>query len=172
MAMTRLLLHTYPRETSPPEDVFTHLNKLLFGNLLPGQFVTAFYSILDTTGASLFFSNAGHCHPILLHAGEKRIEQLKTKGGLPLGIVPNGTFDMKSVKIDKGDLLFFYTDGLVEAMDSSKQMFGEDRLKDILINSMDKDLQEVKERILAGLKAFCGSLTLKDDLTFLIMKIT
>ena len=79
MAMTRLLLHTYPRETSPPEEVFTHLNKMLFGNLLPGQFVTAFYAILDTAKSELIFSNAGHCHPILIRGKDKSIEEIKDK---------------------------------------------------------------------------------------------
>ncbi|MBE9531195.1 MAG: PP2C family protein-serine/threonine phosphatase, partial [Proteobacteria bacterium] len=172
MAMTRLLLHTYPRETSPPEDVFAHLNKMLFGNLLPGQFVTAFYAILDTTERVLSFSNAGHCHPILIRAADKSALLLKTKGGLPLGIVPNGTFDMKSVKVNNGDLLFFFTDGLVEAMDCDKLMFGDKRLNDILTSAIDSPPESIKDRILDALKEFCGNMDLKDDLTFIIMKIT
>ncbi len=172
MAMTRLLLHTYPRETSPPEEVFAHLNSLLFGNLLPGQFVTAFYAILDTAKSELTFSNAGHCYPILLRASDKSIEELRTKGGLPLGVVPSGVFDVKSAKMREGDVLFFFTDGLVEAVDSEKNMFGDKRLREILTNCSNLGVEEIRERILAGLKAFCGDIRLKDDLTFLIMKLT
>jgi sigma-B regulation protein RsbU (phosphoserine phosphatase) len=171
MAMTRLLLHTYPRETSPPDEVFTHVNNLLFGNLLPGKFVTAFYAILDTSQSELLFSNAGHCHPILVRASDKSIEKLKTAGGLPLGVIPGGHFDQKTVKIEKGDLIFLFTDGLVESINSSNQMFGNKRLHELLTNCLEANVNEIKEKILAELKAFCGDMKLKDDLTFLIMKL-
>ena len=172
MAMTRLLLHTYPREASPPEEVFKHLNKLLFGNLLPGQFVTAFYAILDASEHTLNYSNAGHCYPLIVRASNKRIEQLKTKGGLPLGVVPRGVFDRKSTRMESGDILFFYTDGLVEAMNLDKEMFGEARLHEILVNCLSSTVDEIKERILKELKSFCEEAALKDDLTFLILKST
>lgn len=171
MAMTRLLLHTYPRETSPPDEVFTHVNSLLFGNLLPGQFVTAFYAILDTSRKELSFSNAGHCRPILLRASDKSIEKLKTTGGLPLGVIPDGVFDQKTVKIEKGDLLFFFTDGLVEAKNSENVMFGYKRVHEILTNYCNLGVEEIREQILAELRSFCGDIKLKDDLTFLIMKL-
>jgi len=63
MAMTRLLLHTYPGDISPPDAVLKNLNGLLEGNLLLGQFVTAFYCILDPAAMTLEYSNAGHCYP-------------------------------------------------------------------------------------------------------------
>ncbi|MEE9542405.1 MAG: PP2C family protein-serine/threonine phosphatase [Thermodesulfobacteriota bacterium] len=172
MAMTRLLLHTYPREASPPEEVFTHLNSLMFGNLLPGQFVTAFYAVLDTNENSLNYSNAGHCHPLLVRASKKNIEKLKTKGGLPLGVVPSGVFDKKTVTMKKGDLLLFYTDGLVEATNRDNEMFGEERLHELLIDCLNDSVDKIKERLLKELQNFCGEVALKDDLTLLLMKNT
>jgi sigma-B regulation protein RsbU (phosphoserine phosphatase) len=172
MAMTRLLLHTYPREASPPEAVFTHLNKLMFGNLLPGQFVTAFYAILDTAEQSLDYSNAGHCYPLLIRAKDKKVDKLSTKGGLPLGVIQSGVFDIKSTQMEAGDLLLFYTDGLIEAMNSSGEMFGDDRIHSLLVDSLDRGVEEIKTRILDELSAFCECASLKDDLTFLIMKST
>ena len=97
MAMTRLLLHTYPGEVSPPAEVLKNVNRLLVGNLLPGQFVTAFYSVLDPKRKTITYSNAGHCHPHLFRINGGRTETLKTRTGVPLGIVNNGGFEQETV---------------------------------------------------------------------------
>ncbi len=171
MAMTRLLLHTYPESVSPPADVFTNLNRLLVGNLLLGQFVTAFYFILDPEKRTLTYSNAGHCYPLLVRARDGHIEKLKTSGGLPLGIMRDGGFDQVSVHLEKGDIVVLYTDGLREAMNSSKEMYGDGRLERVLLGAGSRSAAEVKNDMLRDVFLFCDGEPLKDDLTILVLKV-
>lgn len=172
MAMTRLLLHTYVSEIKPPAEVFRNLNKLLVGNLLLGQFVTAFYFILDRESKTLTYSNAGHCHPQLLRSNNHRVEKLALKNGLPLGITHDGGFEDASISLEKGDALVFYTDGLSEAMNKSKDQYGEDRLQGVLCGSSMKHAEEIKDAILDDVRGFCNGEPLKDDLTIIVLKVT
>ena len=170
MAMTRLLLHTYPEAVEPPDDVLTNLNKLLSGNLILGQFVTAFYCIFDPILLELSYSNAGHCYPLLLRAGEGVIEELRTKGGIPLGITEAGAFDRASVTLNKGDTIVIYTDGLMEAMNSAGEMYGEERLKKLILRGVDSSAEEMKNDILKDAFVFCDGEPLKDDITIMVLK--
>jgi sigma-B regulation protein RsbU (phosphoserine phosphatase) len=172
MAITRLLLHTYPSEIKPPAAVFRNLNKLLVGNLLMGQFVTAFYFILNQEKKTLTYSNAGHCHPQLFRANNHRVEKLTMKSGLPLGITHNGGFEDASISLEKGDALVFYTDGLREAMNNSKEQYGEDRLQGVLCASSMKHAEEIKDTILDDVHDFCNGAPLRDDLTIIVLKVT
>ncbi len=172
MAMTRLLLHTYPSEIKPPAEVFRNLNRLLVGNLLMGQFVTSFYFILDQERKTLTYSNAGHCQPQLLRSNNHRVEKLTTKSGLPLGITHDGGFEDVSITLEKGDALVFYTDGLREAMNNSKEQYGDDRLEGVLYSSSMKPAEEIKDAILDDLHGFCNGSPLRDDLTIIVLKVT
>ncbi len=171
MAMTRLLLHTYPGEVSPPAEVLKNVNRLLVGNLLPGQFVTAFYSVLDPKRKTITYSNAGHCHPHLFRINGGCTETLKTLKGVPLGIVNNGGFEQETVPLERGDVIIFYTDGLREAMNDGKEMYGEKRLQRILKASHMRPAEVIKNAILADVLSFCEGTPLRDDLTIVVLKI-
>ncbi len=171
MAMTRLLLHTYPESVEPPDDVLTNLNKLLSGNLILGQFVTAFYCILDSKSLELTYSNAGHCYPLLLRGSSGTIEELRTKGGIPLGITDAGAFDQVSVTLNKGDMVVIYTDGLMEATNPAGEMYGEGRLKKLLLAGADNSAEETKNEILRDAFVFCDGEPLKDDITIMVLKL-
>lgn len=172
MAMIRLLLHTYPSEISPPAEVLKNTNRLLAGNILPGHFVTAFYGILDPATNQLTYSNAGHCHPLLYRAGSGEVEKLKTKGGLPLGVISVGTFDDVTVELSKGDSLVLYTDGLREAVNDSNDMYGDERVSKLLKRSPGKSADDIRDAILGDLRAFTGGDTFTDDLTLLVLKVS
>ncbi|MCP3676493.1 MAG: PP2C family protein-serine/threonine phosphatase [Deltaproteobacteria bacterium] len=171
MAMTRLLLHTYPGEVSPPAEALKNINSLLVGNLLPGQFVTAFYSIIDPTGKQITYSNAGHCHPHLFRINGGCTETLKTRTGVPLGILENGGFEEGTASLERGDVIIYYTDGLREAMNDGKEMYGEKRLQRILKASYMRPAEDIKNAILADVLSFCEGAPLRDDLTIVVMKI-
>jgi sigma-B regulation protein RsbU (phosphoserine phosphatase) len=171
MAMTRLLLHTYPGDVSPPDEVFSNLNRLLVGNLLLGQFVTAFYCVLDPGDMSVRYSNAGHCHPVLLRSGDALIEKLASSDGLPLGVIKDGGFRTRCVKLNLGDILVLYTDGLREAMNEKKEMYGEERLVSVLKGVQDGTAEEIKNEILRDMCEFLSGEPLKDDLTIIVLRV-
>ncbi len=171
MSMTRLLLHTAPVETTGPEEIFTGVNNLLVGNLLMGQFVTAFYCIIDSVTGELVYSNAGHCPPQVYRANTKTIEKLVTTGGLPLGVTANGGYECSKTELAPGDIFVFYTDGIREAMNSEGEMYGEVRLQRVLLDSEGSGAEEVKNEILRDVCDFCGGEPLKDDLTIVVLTV-
>jgi len=171
MAMTRLLLHTYPGEVSPPVEVLKNVNSRLLGNLLPGQFVTAFYTVIDPVGKKITYSNGGHCHPHLFRSSDGTTEILKTSTGMPLGIVDNGGFEEEAVTLERGDVIIFYTDGLREAMNREGEMYGEKRLQRLLKASHMRPAEDIKHAILADILSFCEGEPLVDDLTIVVMKV-
>ncbi len=171
MAMTRLLLHTYPGEAGRPGEVLAHVNRLLMGNLLPGQFVTAFYSVLDPRGRRLLYSNAGHCPPQLYRSARASVERLSTNRGLPLGVSEQGGFEERAVVLERGDVLVFYTDGLREAMNRERELYGEERLRRVLKASASRPAEEIKNAILGDVLTFCDGAPLRDDLTIVVLKV-
>ncbi len=160
MAMMRLLLHTYSGGVDKPEEVLLNLNKLLTGNMLPGQFITAFFCVLDSVNdrgkTKICYSNAGHHPPYLYSAASGKVTQLEFKGGLPLAITPQATFCLSEAELSSGDALFFYTDGVTEAMNDKKEMYGDDRIKDVLGRMAKKGVEAVKEELLKDLDIFCN----------------
>jgi sigma-B regulation protein RsbU (phosphoserine phosphatase) len=171
MSMTRLLLHTLPVQASAPDAVFEYVNRLLVGNLLLGQFVTAFYCIIDEISGEVEYSNAGHCPPQVYRAETETIETLTTTGGLPLGVTDNGGYVIGTAKLKPGDLFVFYTDGIREAMNSEGEMYGEVRLQRVLLGSGGSGAEEVKNEILRDVCEFCGGEPLKDDLTIVVLTV-
>jgi len=171
MAMTRLLLHTYPHDVTPPKEVLGNVNKLLVGNLLPGQFVTAFYSVIDAREKSITYSNAGHCHPHLFQAKSGATETIQTGKGLPLGVMSNGGFEEQTAPLEGGDVIIFYTDGLREAMNNAREQYGEKRLQRVLKASAMRPAEDIKNAVLADVLSFCEGEPLRDDLTIIVLKV-
>lgn len=171
MAMTRLLLHTYPGVASPADEVLGNLNSRLVGNLLLGQFVTAFYCIIDPEEMTLKYSNAGHCHPLILRAGEDQVESLGLGGGLPLGVAGDGRFSEECVELNSGDVLVLYTDGLREAMDKKREIYGEERLVEVIKGVEGCSADEIKDEILKDVFEFLGGEEIEDDMTILVLKM-
>jgi sigma-B regulation protein RsbU (phosphoserine phosphatase) len=171
MSMTRLLLHTLPADASSPDAVFEYVNRLLVGNLLLGQFVTAFYCIIDTATGVVEYSNAGHCPPQVFRASTKTIETLTTTGGLPLGVTDNGGYVICTAELKPGDVFVFYTDGIREAMNSKGEMYGEMRLQSVLLEAGGTSAEEVKNEILRDVCEFCAGEQLKDDLTIVVLTV-
>jgi sigma-B regulation protein RsbU (phosphoserine phosphatase) len=90
---------------------------------------------------------------------------------VPLGIVNNGGFEQETVPLERGDVIIFYTDGLREAMNDGKEMYGEKRLQRILKASHMRPAEVIKNAILADVLSFCEGTPLRDDLTIVVLKI-
>jgi serine phosphatase RsbU (regulator of sigma subunit) len=122
-AMARFFIEAHSWESRSPAEVLERANEMLRSRLPADSFVTAFYGVL--TEGRLVYCNAGHLSPILIRAAGGRSEP--GGRGLPLGIEESPGYRENELKLDTGDLLFAYTDGLVEARREGK-LFGADRL--------------------------------------------
>jgi serine phosphatase RsbU (regulator of sigma subunit) len=150
MATTRALLRGPIYRGSPPGQVLEYANELVLPDIPPKTFVTAFYAILEPETGRLQYANAGHNLPLLSNAGN--IGPLRANG-VPLGLMPGMRYEEKEITLARDDMILFYSDGLVEAHNSQREMFGIPRL----VQSLGRaGKQDTIDRLLAELAAFTG----------------
>jgi len=142
------------------------LNHIIHRSRLTTKFVSLFYGELET-GGILIYSNAGHNYPFLLKGN--RVEHLKN-GGPVLGPTPDATYTRGFAKLDPGDLLCLYSDGIVEAHDKFDREFGLDRLQRIVKQSRTRTAQEIGLEVLARVAKWGREG--EDDRTVVIVKAT
>jgi sigma-B regulation protein RsbU (phosphoserine phosphatase) len=133
-----------------------------------GVFVTLFLAILDDN-REMRYVNAGH-HPQYVLRVDGRVERLSSTG-LPIALYSGHGYKESRVSLAPGDLLFFYTDGLVEAEDDRGDQFGPERVEAILIEEHARGVDAVLERIDRDVNAFRGSVEPLDDATLMAMKV-
>ena len=121
MATTRSILRTAAQNGAPPGQVLERANDLLCPDIPPKMFVTCLYAILDPTTGQLQYANAGHDLPYQRHGAE--VVELRATG-MPLGLMPGMRYEEKATMLTPGDTLLLYSDGLVEAHNPAREMFG------------------------------------------------
>jgi serine phosphatase RsbU (regulator of sigma subunit)/predicted ester cyclase len=134
-----------------PGEVLARVNETLVARIPPNMFVTCFYAILDPNSCSLSYANAGHDLPYLWHGGDA--EELRARG-MPLGLMPGMHYEEKEIVLQKGDSALLYTDGLVEAHDSQREMFGFRRLQALVAEHGDQ--QALGGLLMEELYSFVG----------------
>jgi serine phosphatase RsbU (regulator of sigma subunit) len=166
MTATRTMLRTAALEQSSPAEVLARVNDLLYADIPSGMFVTCFYAILDPKNGHLRYANAGHEPPYRQHDGNV-VELWAT--GMPLGMMQGTRYDEHEATLIPGESLLFYSDGLVEAHNSTKEMFGFPRLKTAL--EAPADGTPLIEVLLGKLKRFTGdSWEQEDDVTMVTLQ--
>jgi len=121
MATTRSILRAAAQRLDSPGEVLQHVNDLLHPDIPPNMFVTCLYAVLDTTSGRLLFANAGHNLPYLRTA--EAVTEVRATG-MPLGLMPGMTYDEQRIELGPGDSVLFHSDGLVEAHNRQREMFG------------------------------------------------
>jgi len=167
MATTRTLLKAAAGEFDSPGMVLARVNNLLVADIPDNMFVTCFYAILDPDAGKMVFSNAGHNLPYRLTNHE--VMEIKA-AGMPLGLMPDMEYDVHEMIIEPGDDMIFYTDGLVEAHNNDREMFGSQRLKNLFADFSGEDGTLI-DRLMQELKDFMGEdQEQEDDITFVGVK--
>jgi serine phosphatase RsbU (regulator of sigma subunit) len=132
------------------------------------MFVTCLYAILDPTSGSLRYANAGHDPPYLRHHGGGDAEELRARG-LPLGLMPNMLYEEKEAVLGVGDNALFYSDGLVEAHNPQREMFGFPRLRALIAERGEE--RSLGNLLLEELHSFVGEgWEQEDDITLLTLE--
>ncbi|MCK4385868.1 MAG: SpoIIE family protein phosphatase, partial [candidate division Zixibacteria bacterium] len=129
----------------PIERTMNIINSLVFRHTASDRFATFFYGILKLKENSLEYVNAGHNPPILLR-GNKEAEFLE-EGGLVLGVLPEVEYCKGEIKLQKGDLIVCYTDGVTETINTRDEEFGIEKLIEIMYNNYNVRASEIQERI-------------------------
>jgi serine phosphatase RsbU (regulator of sigma subunit)/ketosteroid isomerase-like protein len=153
-------------DSSSPGDVLEQVNETLLARIPPNMFVTCFYAILDPNSAILSYANAGHDLPYLRRSGEA--EELRARG-MPLGLMPGMSYEEKEAVLETGDSALLYTDGLVEAHDPHRKMFGFPRLQALVAGHGEE--RALGDVLLEELYSFVGQgWEQEDDITLLTLR--
>ena len=129
MATTRTLIRAAAERLRSPGAVLRRVNDLLHPDIPGRMFVTCLYAVLDTHTGRLLYANAGHDLPYRRFDGG--VEELRATG-MPLGLMPGMDYEEKEVVLNVGDTVLLYSDGLVEAHNPQREMFGFPRLKETM----------------------------------------
>jgi serine phosphatase RsbU (regulator of sigma subunit)/anti-sigma regulatory factor (Ser/Thr protein kinase) len=166
MATTRSILRSTAHAAISPGKVLEQTNDLLHQDIPPNMFVTCLYAILDPASGRLEYANAGHDLPYLSHAGQ--VSELRATG-MPLGLMPGMDYEEKTITLTPGESILFYSDGLVEAHNERRQMFGFPHLAKLLEEVPGGT--PVIDYLLAELASFTGpEWEQEDDVTLVTLQ--
>jgi len=135
------------------------------------RFVTVFYGVLEIDDMGFVYTNAGHNYPIIF-SKDGSINDLSEAGNLPCGLMENITYEEDRVGLRPDDVMLFYTDGVVEAIDVNDKMFGEERLKDIILKNRHLSSEEIVSIINEDMFGFMGDSPQYDDITIMVVKLS
>jgi len=147
--------------------VVTELNKLLYSNTAPEKFSTFFLGIFDEPTSTLRYTNAGHLPPILIRKGEA---SLLSVDGMVVGAFPFATYGESFIVLEPEDLLLLYTDGISEPQNEYGEMFGEDRLIEVVARNAHLSDTGIINAVMDAVNQWTGSPELQDDMTMLIAR--
>jgi len=150
-----------------PARVFQHINGFMCERENAGRYATLFFGMLDR-GGNLEYFNAGHPSPLLLRRGE--VTPLFTGGSVPVGLVPEAVYPAARATLEPGDTLVLFSDGVTEAEDTDKQLFGVERLEAVLAGQQDAPLERLQQRIVESVEEFSKGAKQADDITLLLVR--
>ena len=169
MATFQASLRTLSTSGVALPELVAGVNRYACSNSQGGvRFTTAFFAELDPATGDMVYINAGHNVPILRRASGV-VERLEA-GGIPVGIFPESPYEMRATRLEPGDWLVIFTDGVVEAADAKDEEYGETELIKLVDRESGSSPAEMLIRMLADLDRFVGNTPQHDDMTCLILK--
>jgi serine phosphatase RsbU (regulator of sigma subunit)/predicted ester cyclase len=166
MATTRGMLRAVVQSLESPGEVLARVNEALVADIPPSTFVTCFYGILDPESGRLRYANAGHDLPCRRRNGQA--EELRARG-MPLGLMPGMSYEEKEAALEVGDSTLFYSDGLVEAHNPQREMFGFPRLRRLVAEHAGE--RSLVDLLMDELRSFTGDgWEQEDDITLVTLR--
>jgi serine phosphatase RsbU (regulator of sigma subunit) len=166
MSTTRGMLRAVVQSLESPGEVLARVNEALVADIPPSTFVTCFYGILEPQSGRLRYANAGHNLPCRRHNGQA--EELRARG-MPLGLMPGMSYEEKDIELEKGESVLFYSDGLVEAHDPQREMFGFPRLRRMVAEHAEEG--SLVDFLMEELSSFTGDgWEQEDDITLVTLQ--
>jgi serine phosphatase RsbU (regulator of sigma subunit)/anti-sigma regulatory factor (Ser/Thr protein kinase) len=166
MSATRSVLRASAQRLIEPGLVLERVNEHLCPDMPEKMFVTCLYGVLDPSSGHLRFANAGHDLPYVKTA--EGVVELRARG-MPLGLMPGMSYEEKEATLAPGESVLLHSDGVVEAHDPDRDMFGFPRLKAVMAETPGG--QELIDRVLSDLEVFTGSdADQEDDITMVTLQ--
>lgn len=169
MALGRSVLKTLELQGEQPCCNVRKLNKLIYPDITEDMFITMMHSKYNYDTKMLTYSNAGHNPLVVYNSLTNQIETHSVKG-VAIGFLDDYSYRQGEIKLNIGDIVIYYTDGITEAENINKELFGIDRLKDILLKNSHLSSKEIKNKLLSEVSNFQNGCEQNDDITFVIIK--
>lgn len=170
MAITRTLFRTSSNKDDSPAIILSKLNNAIAENNEANMFVTFYAGILDLNTGELTFCNAGHNAPLIIDKDINTFFQ-KVDCNLPLGIVPDFEYTNQTITLPKGCAMLLYTDGLTEAENIGKELFGDQRARDTAEACAKLPAKDIIGKMNESLTSFVGEAEQSDDLTMMCFRL-
>ncbi len=168
MSSARSALRAHSAGKAALHRIVSRVNRHLCRDTLASEFVTLFYGVFHPDRRELAYVNAGHDPPLLLRGDT--FTELET-GGLVVGIIPTAIYEEDVVKLEPGDTLIFYTDGVVDTLNFAGESFGRVRLRESILKHRGCEPPELAQQIKWDTRRFAGLAPQTDDLTIVVAKI-
>ncbi|MFZ0390229.1 MAG: SpoIIE family protein phosphatase [Calditrichia bacterium] len=175
MTMIRTALRLEARGNKNPAEVLSRVNAFITDDIRKGMFVTAFYIILDSRERMISFSSAGH-NPMILYRGKSKETYYLNPPGFPIGItLPDIKLFDNTIKADKirlhpDDILVVYTDGITEAMNTKRELYGEERFLAAIRKFGNLDVVDFVKEVKEDILNFASGYEQNDDITLVAIK--
>ena len=169
MAVSHTLLRMAGKKSLDAVEVITESNSVLAGESFNSMFVTLFYGVLDTKTGEIQYVNAGHNPPYILKANGS-VEVLPNSTNICLGVIEDYQYKGETIKLEGGDCIVTFTDGVTEACSPSEELYGEARLEELLKTHAGDDSKTIVNAISDAVHQHAAGAEQSDDITVLIVK--
>jgi serine phosphatase RsbU (regulator of sigma subunit) len=168
--LTSGMLYSELQRSKSPREILSRLNNPLYFRSDRRIFTAFSFAVFDLRTKRLAYSSAGQTLPMIVRNGN--LKYLEMKGiRLPLGLQSDVEYKETKYQLRKGDTVLFYTDGLTEAMNAKKEMFGFERLEQVLLDYAVLCAREIRERIAQTVKTHIGNVLQHDDMTVVAVRV-
>ena len=169
MMASKIILQSCAMLGGSPAEILTKTNEAICSNNQEEMFVTVWLGILEISTGKLTAANAGHEYPVIRNAGG-RFELFKDKHGFVIGGMSGAKYREYEIQMEPGSKLFLYTDGVPEATDADKNMFGTERMVDALNAEPEASPEGILKNVRSAVDSFVKEAEQFDDLTMLCIE--
>lgn len=175
MTLVKGIVQTLSRQELPPAEIMKKLNHLFCQNAPAGTFISVVYGEIDPKGRTFTFARAGH-NPVIHYSASEESSSALQPRGMAIGFSDGAKFDdnieEQTVRVKNGDALVFYTDGFSEAMNRSRELYGDDRLVEKVSQIGDRPSSAILRMMTEDVHHFIEGMGRADDMTMAVIKLS
>jgi sigma-B regulation protein RsbU (phosphoserine phosphatase) len=172
MGLSRTILRASLDQARSPRASIERANRLICADSANSMFVTMFYAQINQRAGEITYVNAGHNPPLVFHNGLPEGHRVRwlSKTGMALGVLPDNVYAQQTVRLNPGDFMILYTDGVVDTENSRGEPFGVDRLQAVILEHSTQPVGQIIEELEQALAKHAGEHEPFDDITLLAIR--